>query len=331
MDEVTPTRLPAGGANAIGVTMGLIGDEWTLLILRYAHQGARRYADWREHLAISDSVLSARLTRLTTAGILERDAYQTRPTRYAYRLTRRGRELWPILVAIWAWEYRWVSEHVEHLPWMRHRACGHPMEPLLACAACGETVRPRDVRSELGPSGGEGRSVPTAATRRRSASTGGAGAGLFPETMALIGNRWSVALLGAAFLGAHRFGDFQQRLGAPPTMVADRLRTFVGLGVLGSEPSAERADWISYRLTDKGRAFFPVIMTAIDWGQRWFHAPEGPALHSVHRGCGAVFEPCLICDDCGETLGENSVVVVTREVAEDVVEGRSGRAHPVRP
>ncbi|MEU5880468.1 helix-turn-helix domain-containing protein [Spirillospora sp. NPDC047279] len=306
---MTPTRLRAGGENAVGVTMGLIGDEWTLLILRYAHQGVRRYADWRERLAISDSVLSARLSLLTRTGLLARDAYQARPTRYEYRLTARGREVWPILVAIWAWEYRWVAGHAGRLPWMRHRACGRHMEPLMACAACGEAVRPRDVRSEVGPSGGEGRSVPAAATRRRPVPGTPAGAGLFPETMALIGNRWSVMLLGAAFLGARRFGDFQQMLGAPPTMVADRLRTFVELGVLSAGPSADRADWISYRLTDKGRAFFPVVMTAIGWGQRWFDAPDGPALVSVHRGCGAAFEPCLVCDHCGGTLRENDVVV----------------------
>ncbi|MFG2001111.1 winged helix-turn-helix transcriptional regulator [Spirillospora sp. NPDC048911] len=308
---MTPTRLGAGGENAIGVTMGLIGDEWTLLILRYAHQGVRRYAGWRERLAISDSVLSARLALLTRMGLLARDAYQTRPTRYEYRLTPRGREVWPILVAIWAWEYRWVPGHTESLPWMRHRACGGHMEPRLACAACGETVQPRDVRSTLGPSGGDGRSIPAAATRRRSAASGaGGGAGLFPETMALLGNRWSVMLLGAAFLGARRFGEFQQIMGAPPAMVADRLRTFVGLGVLVGEPSADRADWNAYRLTDKGRAFFPVVMTAIGWGQRWFHAPDGPALVSVHRACGAGFEPRLVCDRCGETLIEKDVVVV---------------------
>ncbi|MER5888189.1 helix-turn-helix domain-containing protein [Streptomyces sp. NPDC001941] len=310
MDEVTPTRLRAGGENAIGVTMGLIGDEWTLLILRYAHQGVRRYADWRERLAISDSVLSARLGLLTRTGLLARDAYQSRPVRYEYRLTPRGREVWPVLVALWAWEYRWVADHAERLPWMRHRGCGRPMEPRLACAACGEAVQPRDVRSALGPSGGDGRSVPAAATRRRSASGGGTGAGLFPETTALIGNRWSVMLLGAAFLGAHRFGDFQQAMGAPPTMVADRLRTFVGLGVLSAEPGTERADWLSYQLTDKGRAFFPVIMTAIDWGQRWFRAPDGPALESVHRACGAPFAPVLCCDGCGEVLREADVLVV---------------------
>ncbi|MFJ2742778.1 winged helix-turn-helix transcriptional regulator [Streptomyces sp. NPDC087440] len=298
-----PVPLPAGGPNAVATAFGLLGDEWSLLILRYALQGVRRYADWRARLPISDAVLTSRLTRLAEQGLLERVAYQERPVRYAYRLTERGRTVWPVLVAVWGWEYQWVDTHSEVLPWMRHAGCGRRMEPVLACGGCGDAVEPRDVRSELGPSGEDGRSIPSAATRRRSASGTEGGAGLFPETMALLGNRWSVAMLGAAFLGAHRFSEFQQRLGAPPSMVADRLRTFAALGVLEAEGGA-------YRLTPKGRAFFPVVMTLIDWGQRWYASPEGPALVSLHRGCGREFTPRLLCGECGGELSEREVVVV---------------------
>ncbi|MFI5806246.1 winged helix-turn-helix transcriptional regulator [Streptomyces sp. NPDC051561] len=304
--ERPATALPAGGPNAIAAAFGLLGDEWALLILRYALQGVRRYGDWRAALPISDAVLTARLARLADHGLLERVAYQERPVRYEYRLTGRGRTVWPVLVAIWGWEYRWVDTHREELPWMRHAECGRHMEPLLVCGGCGEAVQPRDVRSELGPSGDAGRSIPSSATRRRSTAggdgDGGAAAGLFPETMSLLGNRWSVALLGAAFLGTHRFGEFQQRLGAPPSMIADRLRTFTTLGVLA-------ADSGTYRLTRKGRAFFPVVMTLIDWGQRWYESPEGPALVSEHRDCGREFTARLVCGECGGELSERGVLV----------------------
>ncbi|MBT2511080.1 helix-turn-helix transcriptional regulator [Streptomyces sp. ISL-98] len=298
-----PTPLPEGGPNAIAVTFGLLGDEWALLILRYAHQGVRRYQDWRGLLPISDAVLAARLARLTEERLLDRVAYQDRPVRYEYRLTRRGREIWPVLVAVRGWECRWAGDHGEPPAGMRHRTCGRPMEPVMVCDGCGDPVQPRDIGSTLGPSGDDGRSIPSAATRRRSAAVLPEGAaGLLPETVALIGNRWSVALLGAAFLGARRFGEFQQRLGAPPTMVADRLRTFCALGVL-------RAEGAAYRLTPKGRAFFPVVMTLIGWGQRWYEAPEGPALVSVHRGCGREFGPRLACGECGGRLAERDVLV----------------------
>ncbi|MCM2417412.1 helix-turn-helix domain-containing protein [Streptomyces sp. RKAG293] len=316
MDDAAPTRLPPGGQNAIAVALGLLGDEWTLLILRYALQGVRRYQDWHDRLPISNAVLTARLTRLTDMGLLVRDAYQQRPVRYAYQLTPRGREIWPVLVSIWGWEYRWVDAHSERLPWMRHRGCGRHMEPVMVCGGCEQPVRPREVSSVLGPSGAAGRSIPSGATRRRSAAGAESGAGLFPETMSLIGNRWSVGLLGAAFLGAHRFGEFQQRLGAPPAMIADRLRTFCALGVLEALPGEPGRG--SYRLTAKGRAFFPVVMTLIDWGQHWFLAPEGPALLSTHLGCGADFAPRLVCDGCRQVLCDSDVQVIGEEPAAPV-------------
>ena len=304
-----PTLLPEGGQNAVGLTLGIIGDEWTLLILRYAAAGVRRYNDFLEQLPISNSVLTSRLTRLAEVGLLEKVAYQERPQRFEYRLTKRGRDTWPILLAIWAWEAAWVQEHDERLPAMRHTRCGNDFRPLLLCGSCRKPVEPRDVTGGFGPSGSWERSVPAANTRRRSFTGNGATPGLFPQTMALIGNRWSSALLGAAFLGAHRFKDFESRLGAPPTMVADRLRTFCDLGVLAPEPGVDRSDWLSYHLTAKGRAFFPVIMCTLDWGHRWFKSPEGRALVYRHTACRRIFTPRLACDQCREPLRGTDVAI----------------------
>lgn len=302
-----PTRLPSGGPNAVGFTLGLLSDEWNLLILRYAIQGARRYADWRDALPISHAVLTRRLATLTDMGVFERVRYQAGNRRLAYTLTKRGRDLWPVLLTIWAWEAAWVPVHVERLPRMVHQGCGQEFTPVLTCGACGRPVEPRDVAGAFGPSGSWPRSVPASSTRRRSESA--TGAGMFPETMTLIGNRWSAAILGAAFLGAHRFRDFAQWLGAPPATVAARLRTFCELGVFAQQPSPERSDRHRYRLTKKGRAFFPVAMTALAWGQRWFRAPEGPALVFTHRGCGQDFHARLACDRCSSVLRGAEVIV----------------------
>jgi DNA-binding HxlR family transcriptional regulator len=303
-----PTRLEPGGTNAVGLALGLIGDEWNLLILRYALLGARRYGEWQDALPISHAVLTRRLAALTEMGIFERTRYQAGARRFDYRLTERGRDLWPVLLTIWAWESAWVPEHVELLPRMVHQACGRDLLPVFGCAACGRPAPPREITGGFGPSGTWERSVPAATTRRRS-GTSAEGAGMFPQTMALVGNRWSAALLGAAFQGAHRFRDFEQRLGAPPTIISDRLRVFCDLGVFEQSPGAERADWPSYHLTEKGRAFFPVVMTSIDWGQRWFRAAEGPALVYTHRRCERDFQVLLTCDGCAAPLRGTEVLV----------------------
>jgi DNA-binding HxlR family transcriptional regulator len=272
--------------------LGVLGDEWTLLVLQQALTGATRYGDFQSRLPISHSVLSNRLKSLADDGLLERRVYQTNPPRFEYLTTARSRSLWPVLVSIWEWERRWVPEHADPLPAMRHTGCQAEFSPQLTCRVCGEAVNDKDVVAQWGPSGSWPRSVPTSATRRRSDQRQ---AGLFPQTMSVLGNRWGFALLVAAFVGMSRFTDFQTQLGAPPGSLADRLSLFLANGVL--IPADGR-----YRLTEKGRALFPVLIAALQWAQRWFPAPEGPAVLLTHRACGRRFTAVVSCDECTRPL-----------------------------
>ena len=290
--------------NAVARMLGLLGDEWTLLVIQQALMGATRYGEFQARLPISHSVLSSRLQSLTRDGLLERRDYQTNPPRAEYLTTPRSRSLWPVLVAIWDWERHWVPDHAEDLPAMHHNACGDDFAPQLTCRSCGEPVSEKDVVAQWGPSGSWARSVPTAATRRRSAADQRNGeAGLFPQTMSLLGNRWAFALLVAAFVGVSRFTDFQTQLGAPPGSVADRLAIFVANGVLAVTDNR-------YRLTEKGRALFPVLISALQWAQRWFRAPEGPAVLLTHIACGRRFTAVMTCDQCTRPLRGTTVSAV---------------------
>ena len=91
-------------------------------------------------------------------------------------------------------------------------------------------------------------------------------------------------------------------LGAPANVVAERLRTFVSLGVLDE----------GYALTAKGLAFFPAVAELVAWGERWHPAPDGPALIARHRACGAAFLPALRCSACGEGLNRTAVAIEQR-------------------
>ena len=276
--------------NAIGAALGLLGDEWSLLIVQQQLQGVRRFSALQSALGIGPTVLSARLSALVDGGVLDKTAD-------GYRLTEAGRQLWSLLLCIWSWEQRWVQG--EALPTMRHSSCGEVFTPELACADCGEAASSRDVAVELGPSGDLARAVPVGRNRRRTGSSRAEGPGLFPETMALMGSRWSSATLGAAFLGARRFRDFEAILGAPPNIVAERLKQFVELGVLDA----------GYALTEKGRDFFPAVTQLVAWGERWHPAADGPALLATHLACGAAFLPLLRCSRCHEQLRPTSVTI----------------------
>lgn len=295
-----------GGENSIARTLGLIGDEWNLVILRVALQpGLRRYNALQERLGIASSVLASRLRGLEQAGLLEKVQYQERPVRYEYRLTGAGTDVWKVLLAIGTWEVDYVN-HVQPLERVLHKPCGQRLHTSLRCEACNGAASVHDVSARFGPSGGYERSVPRGRTRRRS-SESVHGPGLVTETMALIGNRWSATLLAVAFQGARRFTEFEQRLNAPPTIVADRLRTFCELGVLTPKAVTERPDRNSYQLSEKGLAFFPVVMVAVAWGQRWFPDEEGPAMEFTHLTCNSPFLPRLSCRACGEEIHFNDL------------------------
>lgn len=275
--------------NAIGTSLGLLGDEWSLLIVQQQLLGRRRFSALQTALGIGPTVLSSRLTALVDGGVLDkRDD--------GYRLTEAGKELWSLLLCIWAWEQRWVQG--EALPTMRHSVCGEVFAPDLHCAGCGGPASSNDVTVALGPSGKLARAVPVGSNRRRTGSSRAEGPGLFPETMALMGSRWSSATLGAAFLGARRFRDFEAVLGAPPNVVSERLRQFVDLGVLDA----------GYALTDKGRDLFPAVTQLVAWGERWHPAPDGPALLVTHA-CGALFLPRLVCSACAAPLSRAAVAI----------------------
>jgi len=288
--------------DAIGASLGLLGDEWTLLIVRGAFEGAHRYADWKARLPISDAVLTARLRTLVDAEVLRR-------TPDGYSLTPAGLDLWRLLLCIWDWERRHVAGQSARLPRMAHTACGRSFHPVLRCAGCGERAAADDVEAQFGPSGSFERSAPVGSNRRRSATARGAsdGPGMFADTMAIIGSRWSSAVLGAAFLGATRFRDFEQ-IGAPPTVVADRLRSFVDLGVFTPTGGSD-GEPPAYGLTAKGAAFFPVVVSFLAWGERWRAAPDGPTVTAAHRACGMAFAPRFTCSECDADLERSAVHV----------------------
>jgi len=293
------------GRSAVGRMLGVLGDEWTLLVIQQALLGATRYADFMARLPISNSVLSRRLRTLSSEGLLERRAYQTNPPRSEYVVTPKTRSLWPVLMSIWEWEQHWVPDHAERLPGMRHTTCGADFTPLVTCGACGESTSEKDVVTQWGPSGSWPRSMPVTSTRRR--SDGGrhdAAAGLFPQTMSVLGNRWAFALLVATFVGMSRFTDFQTQLGAPPGSIADRLSIFTTNGVLAVGGDSR------YRLTEKGRALYPILVCALHWAQRWYRTPEGPAVLLTHTACGKPFTPVLKCDQCTRPLTGAEITTV---------------------
>lgn len=137
---------------SIARTLDLVGEWWTLLIIRDAFLGIRRFEDFHGRLGIARNILTARLQRLVEHGILERRRYQEHPERFEYVLTERGRDLYPVITALREWGDRWTAGAAGPPVVVNHAACGHPVELQVVCPHCRETVSDvRDVRAVPGP------------------------------------------------------------------------------------------------------------------------------------------------------------------------------------
>lgn len=131
--------------------LGLLGDRWTMVVLRQAFAGVRRFDDFHSELGLSRAVLAERLGRLVDAGILERRAYRdARRTRHEYRLTDKGMDLYPVLMALRTWGDKYMAPDGPFAHY-RHKGCGGRAEIHLVCDGCGHEVTARDVRLEAGP------------------------------------------------------------------------------------------------------------------------------------------------------------------------------------
>ena len=128
----------------------VLGDRWTFLIVKQAFAGVRRFEDFLASLGISRSRLADRLDRLVEQGILVREPYRNGRTRLEYRLTEKGHELYPILMAIRDWGDRHMAPGGPPVRY-RHRDCGGEAHVHLRCDACGEEITARDVAPEPGP------------------------------------------------------------------------------------------------------------------------------------------------------------------------------------
>ena len=135
---------------SIARSLEIVGEWWTLLVIRDVFLGLRRFDDIQRDLGISRNILSDRLSTLLDHGILERRRYQEHPERFEYRLTDKGIDLYPVLVALLRWGDRWESPDGPPLR-LEHRACGHDSEAVMVCGHCGEPLDAREVRFRKGP------------------------------------------------------------------------------------------------------------------------------------------------------------------------------------
>jgi DNA-binding HxlR family transcriptional regulator len=135
---------------SIARTLELVGERWTLLVLRDVFLGIRRFDALQRDLGVARNVLAARLERLVGEEILTKIPYSERPLRYEYRLTDKGLDLWPAIVELLRWGDRYAAPQGPPVV-IRHIGCGGELGDRRVCTRCGASLEVRDVRAEPGP------------------------------------------------------------------------------------------------------------------------------------------------------------------------------------
>ncbi len=133
---------------SVARSLEIIGEWWTMLVVREAFNGVRRFDDFQGRLGIARNVLATRLQGLVDHGILERRLYQERPKRFEYRLTEKGRDLYPVLLSLMRWGDKYTTGEAGPPVRLTHD-CGHDPLAVLACSTCGKQIVAREIKAEF--------------------------------------------------------------------------------------------------------------------------------------------------------------------------------------
>ena len=136
---------------SVAQCLEVVGEWWSMMIVRDAFLGYSRFDELQSRLGISRNILTQRLAHLVEAGVLAKVPYSERPARYDYRLTDKGRDLWPVLTAMRQWGDAHAAPDGPPVEMVHSRGCGEPCEAVPVCSRCGEQLSATDVVAVPGP------------------------------------------------------------------------------------------------------------------------------------------------------------------------------------
>lgn len=293
--------------NPVSHAMDAVGEAWTMLILREAFRGARKFDDWLDRLAIARSVLARRLKTLTDAGLLKRRPYQQRPERFEYVLTAMGRDLYGVAIMLILWEQDW-SPRADPARAIRLNARdgSGAVEPIMAGEDAKRPILPGDVLPRPGPV--PGRAPALKEMRRRRVQPAMRASGKPIELgIELFGDYWTNLVLAACFYRVRRYDDFIKTLDISTSVLADRLEGLVEHGILARKRYQTRPERFEYVLTARGLALYPTVLAFFAWGARWLCEPGKLPVELISQATGKPVLPVLRDAATGQEIDPRGV------------------------
>ena len=291
---VAPSNAVAANALLVAVRQSadIICDRWSLSVVLAAFLGASRFNDFVLQTGVTGSLLTARLRRLETAGIIMKVPYSRRPVRHEYRLTNMGSEFYAVVVEMVRWEQRWFPDHTNPVfQLVRNRSSQFLLEPP-ACKACGKPVSARDVTLKISRALLQRMPEKQTVQRRSTIDRGSEpfAKALLGISLDILGDKWSIEIINCAFLRVHRFREFRNHIGIAANILTDRLNRLVGAGFLRRGDARTKMPTPGYWLTEEGLSFYPVLLRMQDWADTWITDRYRSPVALIHRPCGHVLE-----------------------------------------
>ncbi len=279
--------------------LDVLGDKPTLLLLESYWLGSRRFSAFQKQTGLLKPVISNRLNKLITAGCFKKVLYSERPKRYEYKGTEKLLDLYPVALSMLHWEQKWGQLEEKYKISLIHKTCGQVTQPRPACKNCRSDIDARDVSWSEGPGVG---TMPALYSRRRRkvTSTPEQHTPLFEDIADIIGDRWATLIIRSVFTNLNSFQDICDDTAIATNILSERLEYLCGINILEKKQSL-------YKLTSKGRDIYPILISLMEWGNKWYGSSEGPPLLLTHKLCQAPLANQIICSECDHDISFNEI------------------------
>ena len=313
MDQVkssADTASPSGELTATSLrrALSILGDPWTMLILKEAFNGVRRFSAFQRALNVPKQTLSLRLAHLCREQMLYRRYLSPRHTTLEYAPTAKTHDLQQAMYSIWLWHEAHPGD-VDVLPFdIVHNTCGKRLAATFRCMHCSESADSRSIdirRSD--PPQFEDSSRARLARRNDAAFTAVVEheqAGLVAAT--LVGDVACNEILYLLFQGPRHMQAIAAELGLGLPVVRGRLDKLRDLGLVSEQRDGRK---LIYSTLPRAEGFYPLLLSIAAWGDRWCNQGQPPPELIVHE-CGNLLRGRFACDHCGEwVMRENASIV----------------------
>ena len=294
---------------SVDLTLQIISDPWSFLILRELWFGLKKFDEFQATLKIPRATLTNRLKSLTEANLLKRVPIKVGGKRCEYRLTEMGDDLYPVMISMMRWGDKWRKPDAGVPLKLTHRTCGKRLVADVVYDCCNTAVSPFEVTYTDGP-GAKLVPITTGLPTNRVANQE-----KFSEprecsvakTLQSMGDRWSILLIRELFFGRHTFDLIQSQIGISTNILSDRIKLLISSGLIEKSSQQANRNRYEYHLTKSGLDLYPIFLALKQWGDRWLKFPKGIPLSLIHDGCEKNFSPKIVCQKCGGSISSKDV------------------------